>query len=253
LDDDSGLDLDEDEERNIGTAISHVDLSKLKKSTAGDGPQSAMLAMTPVSNISELNFIVKLADSHVTNTSKNKKTWNTTRVKKRAFNDAIAVDYVTLASAFNACVVNAFASSSKDFHLTGLRLKSPAHLKDFLERADEALVIAHSIAGVRNKLVDIRRRLRDCTSAIVPAGQGMSAKTSSGVCAVLPAKAASSKPCRAPRSCPKLSRAPLPEPLPEHPVCKYAPTLCQQHHHLAISFARPGPLSLMPQSLWIPP
>ena len=58
--------------------------------------------------------------------------------------------------AFNACVVNAFASNSKDFHLTGLRLKSPAHLKDFLERADEALVIAHSIAGVRNKLVDIR-------------------------------------------------------------------------------------------------
>ena len=50
LDDDSGLDLDEDEERNIGTAISHVDLSKLKKSTAGDGPQSAMLAMTPVSS-----------------------------------------------------------------------------------------------------------------------------------------------------------------------------------------------------------
>jgi hypothetical protein len=44
-----------------------------------------------------------------------------------------------------------------DFHQTGLRLKSPAHLKDLLERADEALVIAHSIAGVRNKLVDIRR------------------------------------------------------------------------------------------------
>lgn len=104
LDDDSGLDLDEDEERNIGTAISHVDLSKLKKSTAGDGPQSAMLAMTPVSNISELNLIVQLVDSHVTNTSKSKNTCRKRRVKKRALGDAIAVDYVTLASAFNACV-----------------------------------------------------------------------------------------------------------------------------------------------------
>ena len=116
-----------------------------------------MLAMTPVSNISELNLIVQLVDSHVTSTSKKNKNMYNRTVKKRALNDAIAVGYVTLASAFNSCVVNAFASNSKDFHLTGLRLKSPAHLKDFLERADEALVIAHSIAGVRNKLVDIRR------------------------------------------------------------------------------------------------
>ena len=60
-----------------------------------------MLAMTPVSNISELNLIVQLVDSHVTSTSKSKNTCRKRQVKKRALGDAIAVDYVTLASAFN--------------------------------------------------------------------------------------------------------------------------------------------------------
>ena len=52
---------------------------------------------------------------------------------------------------------------------SGLRLKSPAHIKVFLENTDDSLVVAHATAGVREKLIDLRRRLRDSTTFAVPA------------------------------------------------------------------------------------
>jgi hypothetical protein len=205
IESDDGLDLDDDEERDIGTAINHVDLSKLQKATAGDGPQSAVLAMTPVSNISELNLLVRLVETHVTNTSSRNKSKN--RAKKRSLDNSIAVDYVTLAAAFNASVLSAFSANPTDFNLTGLRLKSPAHLKDFLERADEAFVIAHSVAGVRTKLIDVRQRLRDCTSAVIPAAQTVTTLSSGDACEVLPAGTTTVAPRRAPRTCPECKGA----------------------------------------------
>ena len=63
--------------------------------------------------------------------------------------------------------------------------------------------VPHSIAVVRNKLVDIRRRLRDCTSAIVPAAQGMPTKTSSGASCEGSKLAFVGLQGRAPRSCPE--------------------------------------------------
>ena len=52
--------------------------------------------------------------------------------------------------------------------MKGLRLKSAAHIKDFFERTNCGLVVSASCAGVSKDMADLRRRLRDETSAVVP-------------------------------------------------------------------------------------
>ena len=47
-------------------------------------------------------------------------------------------------------------------------MKSAAHLKQFLEKTDDSLMVAHATSGVRSKLAGLRRRLRDETSLPVP-------------------------------------------------------------------------------------
>ncbi len=49
-----------------------------------------------------------------------------------------------------------------------LYMKSAAHLKQFLEKTDDSLMVAHATSGVRSKLAGLRRRLRDETSLPVP-------------------------------------------------------------------------------------
>jgi len=52
--------------------------------------------------------------------------------------------------------------------MKGLRLKSAAHIKDFFERTNCGLVVSASCAGVSKDMADLRRRLRNETSAVVP-------------------------------------------------------------------------------------
>ena len=79
------------------------------------------------------------------------------------------MDYDSLVASFNDEVSDLYQSDPRALLESGLRLKSPAHIKVFLESSDDSLVVAHATAGVREKLIDLRRRLRDSTTFAVPA------------------------------------------------------------------------------------
>ena len=65
------------------------------------------------------------------------------------------MDYDSLAASFNDEVSDLYQSDPRALLESGLRLKSPAHIKVFLENTDDSLVVAHATAGVREKLIDL--------------------------------------------------------------------------------------------------
>jgi hypothetical protein len=99
--------------------------------------------------------MMQLAPMHVKN-SKGKKT----------------VDCVRLATAYNTSLHGMFQSDPAKAPNLGLRLKSPAHVKDFFDRVDNGLEIGASLAGKIDEFVTVRRMLRDETaSAVSPAAR----------------------------------------------------------------------------------
>ena len=159
-------------------------------SMSGHGPQAAILSMSPVVNASEIAQLIELAQNHIISVVRKKR-----RVK--------TVDSKSLAAAWNEHVVSVYNSDPESFHLTSLSLKSPAHIQDYFQRTDEALDAHASLLGVRGKLIDLRRLLRDVTSlAAAPLAPppSMSSKPSS-CCADQDPGEEGMKRKKAPRSC----------------------------------------------------
>ena len=135
---------------NVCTDLRPVDLTELKRNIGGDGPHAPILSMAPVCNIAEISLIVNLAKKHLRQGKAN-------RGKGRnSF-----VDYASLSAAYNARLQEQFVSDKNTFRSLGLRLKSPAHVKDFFERAESGLILSASLAGVKDEFIELRRRLRD--------------------------------------------------------------------------------------------
>ena len=65
------------------------------------------------------------------------------------------MDYDSLAASFNDEVSDLYQSDPRALLESGLRLKSPAHIKPAHNNTDDSLVVAHATAGVREKLIDL--------------------------------------------------------------------------------------------------
>lgn len=136
-----------------------IDLTELEKGIAGDCLQAPMLAMAPVSCFAEIIMIMRLAESQLSALSSRKR-------KKR--NQHWGLDYASLAFAFNEEAGAAFNLDASSLLHSGIRLKSPAQIKIFFEKFDDALVVSHTTSGVRDRLIALRRQLRDSTSFPTP-------------------------------------------------------------------------------------
>ena len=139
-----------DEDELEGTELNPVDLTELKQSICGDGPHAPVLSMAPVCNIAEVALVVNLAKDHLRHGK-----------GKRDSKRKLSVDYASLSAAYNNRLHELFISNKKSFQGHCLRLKSPAHIKAFFERAETGLVQSASLAGVKNEFIELRRRLRD--------------------------------------------------------------------------------------------
>ena len=172
-DSESGEDA-ESGESGDGSVLRPLDLSALEKSISGDTSQASILSYEPVQTCVEIELIMRLVGEHSSSAKRkaSKKPGNSTPAITRT------VNYASLASAFNASLAELHRSVSKNQSTTkGLRLKSAAHIKDFFERTDCGLVVSASCAGVSKDMADLRRRLRDETSAVVPDVRALASST----------------------------------------------------------------------------
>ena len=162
---------------------------------SGHGPQAAILSMSQVVNASEIAQLIELAQNHVISVVGKKRIVKT-------------VDSKSLAAAWNEHVVSVYNSDPESFHLTSLSLKSPAHIQDYFQRTDEALNAHASLLGVRGKLIDLRRLLRDVTAlAAAPLASlpSMSSKSSSCFADHDPGEGVLKRK-KAPRCCPECKK-----------------------------------------------
>ena len=112
--------------------------------------------------IGEIKWVMKLVVDHMRKDTKR----NRRKSHTRGVDD---VDYQAFAVAWNSKVSSLLQSEKGKAEIVefGIRKKSPAHLKQFLSATDHGLKLAASIAGVRRDLIDLRRKLRDCTASSV--------------------------------------------------------------------------------------
>ena len=172
-DSESGEDA-ESGESGDGSVLRPLDLSALEKSISGDTSQASILSYEPVQTCVEIELIMRLVGEHSSSAKRkaSKKPGNSTPAITRT------VNYASLASAFNASLAELHRSVSKNQSTTKrLRLKSAAHIKDFFERTDCGLFVSASCAGVSKDMADLRRRLRDETSAVVPDVRALASST----------------------------------------------------------------------------
>jgi hypothetical protein len=118
-----------DEDELEGTELNPVDLTELKQSICGDGPHAPVLSLAPVCNIAEVALVVNLAKDHLRHGK-----------GKRDSKRKLSVDYASLSAAYNNRLHELFISNKKSFQGHCLRLKSPAHIKAFFERAETGFV-----------------------------------------------------------------------------------------------------------------
>jgi hypothetical protein len=63
------------------------------------------------------------------------------------------VRYEALASAYNSELQKRLVLDKSLFQLSGLRMKSAAHVREFFERTDRGLEIGQAIAPVRDRFI----------------------------------------------------------------------------------------------------
>jgi hypothetical protein len=80
------------------------------------------------------------------------------------------INYVQLSLAYNTSMHDTFESDPSKLCNLGLRLKSPAHIKDFFDRVDKGLAIGTALSSRKDKFIELRAMLRDeSSSAALPA------------------------------------------------------------------------------------
>ena len=129
-----------------------INLAELQKSVAGQTRQAPIDAYSPVSDIREMSLLMELVAPFV--------------VRGRGGSNSIR--YEGLACTYNAELQKRFALDKVMFQQSGLRMKSAAHVREFFERTDRGLEIGQAIAPVRDRFIELRTMLRDCTSASIP-------------------------------------------------------------------------------------
>ena len=123
--------------------------------------------LAPMRSLAEIKLFMKLVPNFTAGENKRgsggEPTYAIEKVKFAAFSDK-----------WNAYVDqrSASAEGAKQLQSLGIRKKSPAHLKQFLISTDEGLKLAWALAGVRERMIDLRRRLKLSTASDVqPAAQ----------------------------------------------------------------------------------
>jgi hypothetical protein len=150
-------DDDGDGDGHSDAAFLPTQLSDLQKEITGDSAHASILAMSPVGCFAEVALIMRVTENHLgvdVGKISRKRQWG--------------LDFSALASSFNKEALLMFQVDVDNFFRSGIRLKSPAHVKQFFERTDDALNISHVTSGVRARLIDVRQRLRTSTSLDVP-------------------------------------------------------------------------------------
>ena len=123
--------------------------------------------LAPMRSLAEIKLFMRLAPEFTAGEKKRgsggETTYSIDKIKFGAFSDK-----------WNAYVDNRNASpeGAKQLQSLGIRKKSPAHLKQFLISTDDGLKLAWALAGVRDRMIDLRRKLKVSTASDVePAAQ----------------------------------------------------------------------------------
>ena len=166
--DEANLGCDSDEDDDVGDDdakdedLRPMDVPAFEKSITGNHAHAPILAASSVSTLGEIDLIVRLVAKQIESQGSQQRS-------QRHRKNQWGIDYDALAKAYNRAVLARFSSLGEgDCDRAHLRLKSQAHLKQFIQKVDDSFVVAHSLSGVRGKLADLRRRLRDDTSGPVP-------------------------------------------------------------------------------------
>ena len=139
--------------------LSSHDLSTLRSIIAGESDQHKMLASGPVQSIDEMLLAMKLIHIHSTMTSRKK-------TKGKQQHD---IDYQAVAPDFNKELKRRHNGDLSYLSSSGMKVKSPADIADFIRRADEGIQLEASVAGVRQKLLELRRLFKDSSAQFMDA------------------------------------------------------------------------------------
>ena len=139
----------------------------------GEEHRTNLVTQMPVRSLAEIKMCMYLASKYIQQRKKAK--------SKTYFIGS--VDFNRFAGMWNKEVDKKSATDEGKARLKsiGIRKKSPWHLREFLRSTDEGLKLACAVAGVREKMIDLRKKLKSSTASSVPPAEEINSYEDAGI------------------------------------------------------------------------
>ena len=151
--------------------LSTEDLKSLRSMIAGSSDQARILASGPVQSVDEIKLTMELISKHCVETRRKR---GGKKGKRKLQHN---IDYYGVAAAFNMELKKRSSLDASYLSSSGMKLKSPADIADFVRRADDGLQLEACKAGARQEFIQMHRFLKGSSAQFPEAAAVLSAAT----------------------------------------------------------------------------
>ena len=151
--------------------LSTEDLQSLRSMIAGSSDQARILASGSVQSVDEIKLTMKLIGGYCVKTRRKR---GGKKGKRKLQHN---IDYHGVAAAFNIELKRRSNADASYLSSSGMKLKSPADIADFVRRADGGLQVEACMAGARQEFIEMHRFLKSSPAQFPEAAAVVSAAT----------------------------------------------------------------------------